>query len=59
MALGTAIGYGRPIGVALLLALCGGLWWKARQEERIMSTHFPDAYAQYRTRVHAIIPFVL
>jgi protein-S-isoprenylcysteine O-methyltransferase Ste14 len=59
MALGTAINYGRAVGFVLALALCGGLWWKARQEERIMSRHFPDAYAEYKTRVHAIIPFVL
>jgi protein-S-isoprenylcysteine O-methyltransferase Ste14 len=59
MALGTAITYGRAIGFALLFGLCGGLWWKARQEERIMSRHFPDAYAEYKTRVRAIIPFVL
>ena len=59
MALGTAINYGRAVGLALLIPLCGGLWWKARQEERIMARHFPDAYAEYKTRVHAIIPFVL
>ena len=59
MALGTAVNYGRAIGLVLFLGLCGGLWWKARQEERIMSSHFPGAYAEYRTRVHAIVPFVL
>jgi len=59
MALGTAINYGRAIGFALLLALCGALWWKALEEERIMSRHFPGAYADYRTRVRAVIPFVL
>jgi len=59
MALGTAINHGRAIGFALFLALCGGLWWKARQEEQIMSRHFPDAYAEYKKRVRAIIPFVL
>jgi protein-S-isoprenylcysteine O-methyltransferase Ste14 len=59
MALGTAINYGRAIGFALLFSLCGGLWWKARQEERIMSKHFPGAYAEYKMRVRAIIPFVL
>jgi protein-S-isoprenylcysteine O-methyltransferase Ste14 len=59
MALGTAINYGRVIGFGLLVSLCGGLWWKARQEERIMSRHFPDDYAEYKTRVRAIIPFVL
>lgn len=59
MALGTAIDYGRAFGFALLFSLCGGLWWKARQEKWIMSRHFPDAYAKYKTRVRAIIPFVL
>lgn len=59
MALGTAINYGRAIGFALLFSLCGGLWWKARQEEQIMSRHFPDAYAEYKMRVRAIIPFLL
>ena len=59
MALGTAITYGRAIGFVLLLALCGGLWWKATQEERIMSRHFPEAYAGYKARVRAIVPFVV
>ena len=59
MALGTAINYGRAIGFALFLSLCGGLWWKARQEERIMSRHFPAAYAEYKARVRAIIPYLL
>jgi protein-S-isoprenylcysteine O-methyltransferase Ste14 len=59
MAFGTAINYGRAIGFALFLSLCGGLWWKARLEERIMGRHFPDAYAEYKARVRAIVPFVL
>jgi protein-S-isoprenylcysteine O-methyltransferase Ste14 len=59
MALGTAINYGRAVGLALFVAVCGALWWKARQEEQVMSSHFPDAYPEYKTRVHAIIPFVL
>jgi protein-S-isoprenylcysteine O-methyltransferase Ste14 len=59
MALGTAMNYGRAIGFVLLVSLCGGLWWKARQEERVIGRHFPDAYAEYKTRVRAIIPFVL
>ncbi len=59
MGIGTAVDYARPIGLALLIGLCGGFWWKARDEERIMSRHFPKVYAQYKARVHAIIPFVL
>jgi protein-S-isoprenylcysteine O-methyltransferase Ste14 len=59
MALGTALDYARPIGFALLIALCGAFWWKARQEEEIMSRHFPQAYASYKARVPAIIPFLV
>jgi protein-S-isoprenylcysteine O-methyltransferase Ste14 len=59
MALATALDAGRAIGFAFLVALGCGLWWKIRAEERIMSSHFPDAYAAYRARVRAIIPFVL
>lgn len=59
MTLGTVINYGRPLGLALLFSICASLWWKARQEERVMSRHFPDAYAAYKMRVHAIVPFVL
>ncbi len=59
MAFGTAINYGRAIGFAVLVALCVGVWWKARQEEQMMKRHFPDAYAEYTMRVRAIIPFVL
>ncbi len=59
MALGTAINYGRAFGFVVLAAFCGALWWKAGEEERIMSSHFPKAYAQYKARVHAIIPFLL
>ncbi len=59
MALGTMINYGRAVGLAVFIALCGALWWKARQEERIMERHFLAAYADYRARVHAIVPFLL
>jgi protein-S-isoprenylcysteine O-methyltransferase Ste14 len=59
MGIGTAINYGRAIGLGVLVSICGALWWKAREEERIMTSHFPGAYSDYRRRVHAIIPFVL
>ncbi len=56
MALGTVINLGRPIGFAIFLTVCGALWWKSREEEQIMSRHFPGAYADYRARVNAIVP---
>lgn len=59
MALGTAIHDGRALAFGLFAALCAALWWKARQEERIVSRHFPQAYADYASRVPAIIPHIL
>lgn len=59
MALGAAINYGRAAAVAIFITICAAIWWKVRLEERIMSKHFPDAYAAYRARVRAIVPFVL
>ena len=59
MALGTAIRDGQAIAFAVVVCLCCALWSKARREEQIMTAHFPDAYAVYRSRVHAVIPFLL
>jgi protein-S-isoprenylcysteine O-methyltransferase Ste14 len=59
MALGAVVNYGEPLGFAVFATVCAALWWKARLEEQIMSRHFADAYADYKQRVRAIIPFVL
>jgi protein-S-isoprenylcysteine O-methyltransferase Ste14 len=59
MALGTAINYGQAIGFVLFVVLCIGAWLKFRQEEQLMIKHFPEDYAEYKQRVHALIPFVL
>jgi protein-S-isoprenylcysteine O-methyltransferase Ste14 len=59
MALATAVNYGHVLGFVLFGLLCVSFLLKARQEEKLMAAHFPDAYAEYRGRVHALIPFVL
>lgn len=59
MALGTAINYGQASGFVLFALLSVGAWLKSRQEEKLMTDHFPDAYPAYRHRVRALIPFVL
>ncbi len=59
MVLATVIHYGQVSGFVALGLLSIGAWLKARQEERLMSDHFPDAYANYKQRVHALIPFLL
>jgi protein-S-isoprenylcysteine O-methyltransferase len=59
MALGTAILSGWSSGFLFIAILLVGLWFKLRAEERLMEDHFPDAYADYRRRTRALIPFVL
>ena len=57
MFLGTALVVG-TLEAFLGFTLCFAAFWiKSRQEEKILSTHFPE-YAEYRTRVKALIPFV-
>jgi protein-S-isoprenylcysteine O-methyltransferase Ste14 len=59
MVLGTAIHYGRTSGLVVLALLLVGAWLKSRQEEKLMTDHFPEDYAEYKHRVRALIPFVL
>ena len=56
---GTAIVVGEWRGlVAVGLALVA--WrWKSLIEERVMTEQFGSAYESYKSRVKAIIPFVL
>jgi protein-S-isoprenylcysteine O-methyltransferase Ste14 len=36
-----------------------GVWLKLRQEEELMTRHFPSEYPAYRSQVSALIPGVL
>jgi protein-S-isoprenylcysteine O-methyltransferase Ste14 len=59
MCLGSAITTGRLgswLGVAMVFV---GFWIKLRQEEVLMTQHFPTEYPAYKTRVKALIPFIL
>jgi protein-S-isoprenylcysteine O-methyltransferase Ste14 len=58
MVLGTAILSGRVSGFLAFLILVAGFWVKSRQEEKMMTKHFPETYKNYRKRVKALIPFV-
>jgi protein-S-isoprenylcysteine O-methyltransferase Ste14 len=59
LGLATAIYYGTVGGFVLLALCCIGFAFKVRQEEQLMTEHFPDRYAAYKTQVKAIVPFVL
>jgi protein-S-isoprenylcysteine O-methyltransferase Ste14 len=58
MVLGAAILFGRLFGFIALVIVFLGFWFKSRQEERLLTRHFPEAYPSYKSRVRALIPFV-
>ena len=59
MVLGSVLAAGHIASFVGLLFMVSGLWIKLRQEEALMLRHFPAQYAAYRSRVKALIPFVL
>ncbi len=59
LSLGTAIHYATLGGFVLLVLVFAGLALKMRQEEHLMTEHFPDRYPAYRARVKGIVPFLL
>jgi protein-S-isoprenylcysteine O-methyltransferase Ste14 len=59
MVLGSALAIGTLgalIGLPLMLL---GVWLKLRQEEALMTQHFPSEYPAYRSQVSALIPGLL
>jgi protein-S-isoprenylcysteine O-methyltransferase Ste14 len=58
MALGAAIMSGRLGNFIVLVLFSLGLWVKARQEERLLTKHFPEIYPKYKARVKAFIPCI-
>ena len=59
MGLGTAIASGFLVAFVGFASLALGFWIKMNQEEQLLVRHFPDEYPAYRTRVKALIPYVL
>ena len=58
MALGTAILVGKLLVFTVLVIVFLGVWIKWRQEELLLTRHFPQAYPDYKRRVRALIPHV-
>jgi protein-S-isoprenylcysteine O-methyltransferase Ste14 len=56
--LGTAIAYGFLSGLVGLAMVLVAHLWKISEEERFLSEQFGPAYAEYRRRVKALIPFI-
>jgi protein-S-isoprenylcysteine O-methyltransferase Ste14 len=58
MVLGVAIFYGRAIGFIAFIISFIASWLRARQEEKLLTKHFPEEYPNYKKRDKAFIPFV-
>ncbi len=58
LVLGVAIFYGRAIGFVALAISFIAAWLRAREEEKLLTGHFPEEYPNYKARVKAFIPFV-
>jgi protein-S-isoprenylcysteine O-methyltransferase Ste14 len=56
---GSAVALGDLRGVLAVAIAFAALWRKLQIEERWLSEEFGDAYAAYRRRVAALVPFIL
>ncbi len=56
--LGEAIWYGSASFFLVLVFVAIGFSLKAKDEEKLLTQHFPDAYPAYKARTKALIPFV-
>jgi protein-S-isoprenylcysteine O-methyltransferase Ste14 len=59
MFLGTVIEAGTLGGLFGFPFLFIGCWIKLKQEESMMTKHFGEAYIRYKTKVKALIPYLL
>jgi protein-S-isoprenylcysteine O-methyltransferase Ste14 len=59
MVVGSVLDFPAAVSYVGLVAIVVLFFFKSRREERLMLQHFPDEYAAYRSRVKALIPFVL
>jgi protein-S-isoprenylcysteine O-methyltransferase Ste14 len=55
---GTAVGFRNASVLAALVVCFLGAWWKLREEETLLSKHFPEAYRRYKSNTKALIPFI-
>ena len=56
---GSAVALGDLRGVLAMAIASPALWRKLQIEERWLGEEFGDAYAAYRRRVAALVPFIL
>lgn len=58
MGLGTVMAIGTMYMFLIFLVMVSFFWFKAKQEEELLTKHFPKEYPAYKDRTKALIPFV-
>ena len=56
--LGFVVYYGHIGGFVFFIMFIAGAWYKAHQEENLMTSHFGEKYIEYKKRVKGLIPLV-
>jgi protein-S-isoprenylcysteine O-methyltransferase Ste14 len=59
MVLGSAIAYGRILGVAILAVFIAGFCIKALREEYILTKRYGSVYEEYKSKTKAFIPYIV
>jgi protein-S-isoprenylcysteine O-methyltransferase Ste14 len=59
LVLGTAIAYGRLLGVVILAASIAGLYVKSCREDAILAVKFKNEYPGYKAKTKALFPYIL
>ncbi len=57
--LGAAIHYRHVGGFILFIMFFAGAWYKAHQEEKLMTAHFGEKYLEYKKNVKGLVPWVV
>jgi len=59
MVLGSALAYGRILGVAVLFAFVAGFCFKALREESVLTKVYGSAYQEYQAKTKAFLPYIV
>jgi protein-S-isoprenylcysteine O-methyltransferase Ste14 len=59
MVFGSALSYGRLLGIVILAIFIVGFCLKAFQEESILTKRYGNAYKEYKAKTKAFIPYIV
>ncbi len=59
MVLGSALAYGRLLGLTILVAFAVGFCIKALREESMLTRRYGSAYREYQAKTKAFLPYIV